>query len=300
MPFAILGTGITKEQRFLMQLLSMQLLLMQLFLMKMGDRCPSGQNEPPAEPNSTQFKHADGAGTSDSDSEEELSEGEELRRAAAAAKQSVRAKPPPPPPEIIVISDSEDDDDAGTSCRVPILVHRPPPLPPQPPTHQSLSTVSSASISIKTCLISACFVSLLFLGEGLGSVHPRTFPQQPKVLTVFRLFRMFGRWVGWTAVPGQARLDAQLSRHRRHRRGVRGPRSSCMGPECRPGARTPGRIRALSPASARAEAAMDPRPLPTSCAAAASPSASRPAEAAPTKVSRSPRQACLVFFAPHL
>ena len=53
-----------------------------------------------------------------SDSEDELSEGEEMRRAAASVAAAARGRAPSPEPEVIVLSDSDDD------------VAPPPPPPP--------------------------------------------------------------------------------------------------------------------------------------------------------------------------
>ena len=65
----------------------------------------------------------------DSDSQEELSEGEELRRiaAAVAADRRARALAAAPQDDVIVLSDS--DDDATLAAPAPPR----PPAPPQPP-----------------------------------------------------------------------------------------------------------------------------------------------------------------------
>ncbi|CAL8467896.1 g7434 [Coccomyxa elongata] len=80
------------------------------------------------------------AGPLDSDSEEELSEGEELRRAAAAAKATL---PPKPPPDVIVISDS--DSDVEESYRAPPSAPSRPLVPIRPAAIQQTQQQPSST-----------------------------------------------------------------------------------------------------------------------------------------------------------
>lgn len=86
------------------------------------------------------------AGPLDSDSEEELSEGEELRRAAAAAKATL---PPKPPPDVIVISDS--DSDVEESYRAPPSAPSRPLVPTRPAAVQLTQQQPSSTVGIHQC-----------------------------------------------------------------------------------------------------------------------------------------------------